>query len=98
MSHGNWKDIFKAVQNNDFELVRFYVLDGVDINYQHPEYFTNILFESIRLGQHAITKYLLENGADIEIKELYSQKNAIEIAKELNNEIALDLILRHLNK
>jgi ankyrin repeat protein len=92
MSHGAWKDMFKAVQNNDFDLVEFYIKQGIDINYQHPEYFTTALIESIRLGFHNMTKLLLENGAQVDIKEIYSNKNAKQIAQELNNFEALELL------
>lgn len=92
MSHGDWKDMFKAVQNNDFELVHFYIKQGVDINYQHPEYFTTALIESIRLGFINITKLLLQNGADATIIEIYSNKSAKQIATELKNFKALELL------
>jgi hypothetical protein len=32
MSHGNWKDMFKAFEENDFELLEFYIRQGIDIN------------------------------------------------------------------
>lgn len=98
MSHGDWKDMFKAVQENNIEIVRFHISIGTDINFQHPKFFTTVLIESIRLNNHSITKLLIENGADIELKESYSNKNAIQIAKELNNQVAIQIILFYLNK
>jgi len=44
MSGGDWKAMFKAVQENDLELVRFYLRSGVDPNYQHPEFMALPLF------------------------------------------------------
>lgn len=92
MSHGNWKDMFRAVQQNDADLLEFYIRHGVDINYQHPEYFTSALAESIRLGHHAITKLLLERGASPGLQEVYSGKTPRQIAAELRNSVALELI------
>lgn len=98
MSHGDWKDLFKAVQDNNIDLVKLHISIGTDINYQHPKFFTNAFFESIRLKHHAITKLLIENGADLNLKEAYSGKNAIQIAKEFENQVALEVILFYLNK
>lgn len=97
MSHGNWQDMFKAIQENDFELVKFHVENGVNVNYQHPQYFTTPLIESIRQGHHVITKYLLMRGANVQAIETYSNKNAIQIAKELGDEETIHLILHFVN-
>jgi uncharacterized protein len=50
MGHGDWKDMFRGVQNNDFELVKYYIRMGIDLNYQHPEFLTSPLIETIRVG------------------------------------------------
>ena len=47
---GDWKDLFKGVQQNDLDLVNYYIKNGVDVNYQHPEYMTSPLIESIRVS------------------------------------------------
>lgn len=95
MSHGNWKDMFKAVQQNNSELVTYYIQQGVDIEYQHPEYFTSALIESIRLGYNELTELLLQHGASTDIPEVYSGKTALDIAVELNNRKAIELIIRY---
>ncbi|MEM6299840.1 MAG: hypothetical protein AAF740_14215 [Bacteroidota bacterium] len=40
MAAGDWKDLLAATQNNDLELVKYHLKQGVDINYQHPEFLT----------------------------------------------------------
>ncbi len=95
MSHGNWKDMFKAVQDNNLELVAYYIQQGIDLDYQHPEYFTSALIESIRMGHHDIVELLLKNGASTHIPEVYSGKTASEIAAEMNSLKSLELINRY---
>jgi uncharacterized protein len=97
MSHGNWKDMFKAVQENDVELIDFYIRQGIDLNYQHPEYMTSPLIESVRCNHLEITKLLLANGALPEIKEVYSNKSAVEIANDLGNNEAITIINQYLS-
>lgn len=98
MSHGNWNEMFKAIQDNDIELVRFHIVNGVDINYQRPEYFTTPLIESIRLKHLLIAKLLLDYGASLDVREVYSKKNAMEVAKEMQFEEAIALFLNVLNE
>lgn len=92
MSHGDWKELFKAVQQNDQDLVLFYIRQGIDVNYQHPEFFTGSLFESIRLHHHGITQLLLEHGASIHEREVFSQQTPIQFAIEHNNREAIQLL------
>ena len=70
MSQGEWKDMFNAIQTNDKDLVLFYLKNGIDINYQHPEYMTNALCESIRCKNENLVRLLLKHGASIEIREI----------------------------
>ncbi|WP_299899541.1 ankyrin repeat domain-containing protein [uncultured Aquimarina sp.] len=96
MSGGNWKDMLLASQTGDLELVKYYVTNGVDINYQHPEAMTTPLIESIRFGNLSIAKYLLEHGADINAKEGFSGDTALSLAKEKSNIKALELLKTYL--
>ena len=47
MSGGDWKAMFKGIQENDFELVSYYLRIGIDPNYQHPEYMALPLIEEV---------------------------------------------------
>ena len=84
MSHGDWKQMFLGVQNNDLEMVKYYLDEGVDVNYQHPEYMTSPLIEAIVNKYPAMVKLLLENGADVNLKEAYTELTPLQIAKSLN--------------
>lgn len=78
---GNWKEMFEAAAVGDIELVRYHIRMGVDINYQHPEYLTNALIESVRLGNQEMMEFLLENGADPTIREVFGGMTALDVAK-----------------
>jgi len=92
MSAGDWKDMFKGVQENDLELVKYYLKEGVDPNYQHPEFMALPLAESIRYNHLEMSKLLLSNGAKPLIREMESGGNCLVLAKKMKNQIAVDLL------
>lgn len=96
MAHGDWKEMFKAVEANDLALVEFYLRQGVDVNYQHPEFFTNPFFESIRLGYIDITRLLLVNGASLNEKEIMTRLHPLEVAQQVGDKKLLELIKTYL--
>ncbi|AUP78387.1 ankyrin repeat domain-containing protein [Flavivirga eckloniae] len=98
MSGGDWKSMFKAVQEDDFELVKFYLNMGIDPNYQHPEFMASPLVESIRYNHLKIAKLLLESGGNPSIKEVMGQETPMLVAKKLNNQKAIDLLNFYINK
>lgn len=95
MSAGNWKDMFQGIQKGDFELVEYYLAIGVDPNYQHPEFLALPLVESIRFNHLTITKLLLDNGADLALKELWGKETALSVAQASNNKEALLLLQQY---
>lgn len=92
MSAGDWKDMFKGIQENDIELVKYYLASGIDPNYQHPEFMALPLAESIRFKHLSITRLLLLNGAKPLIVEMESGISSLEVAKKIKNEEAFDLL------
>ncbi|MFK7799683.1 MAG: ankyrin repeat domain-containing protein [Aureispira sp.] len=94
MSGGDWKAMFKAVQENDLELVRFYLRSGVDPNYQHPEFMALPLSESIRYNNLEIAQTLLENGAEALATEMESGISPLDLAKRRKVQKAVDLLQR----
>ncbi len=98
MSGGDWKTMFKAVQEGDYDLVDFYLKNGIDPNYQHPEFMASALVESIRFNELKITKLLLENGADPKIKEVMGGKTPLIVANERNSTQAIELLHSYINR
>lgn len=98
MSGGNWKAMFKGVQDGDFALVEYYLKMGVDPNYQHPEFLASALVESIRFDQLDITKLLLDYGANPNIKEAWAGETPLSVARVKKNEKAIELINEYLKQ
>lgn len=96
MGHGDWKDMFRGVQNNDLELVKYYIRMGIDLNYQHPEFLTSPLIEAIRDKNLAMMTLLLENGALADVCEVASEKSPIDIAKVLANQVIIEKLNSYL--
>lgn len=92
MSGGNWKDMFKGVQEGDYNLVEYYLRSGIDPNYQHPEYLASALVESIRYNHLDITKLLLDNNANPNIKEIDEGDTPLSVATSRKNQNAIDLL------
>lgn len=80
MSGGDWKTMFKAIQENDLELVSFYLRLGMDANYQHPEVLALPLSECKRYNHLDIAQLLLENGAQTSIKETETRMTSLDLA------------------
>lgn len=92
MSGGDWKEMFRAIQSGDINLVEYYLKIGIDPNYQHPEFLASPLLESIRFDQFEITKLLLENDADPEIKEIESDETPLSVAQLKANKEVIALL------
>lgn len=95
MSAGDWKDLLRASQEGDLGLVEYYIKMGIDPNYQHPEFLTAPLFESIRFGHLDITEFLLKNGADPNLKEGFGTDTPLSVAKSVQNKAAIQLLKQH---
>ncbi|MDZ7899142.1 MAG: ankyrin repeat domain-containing protein [Arcicella sp.] len=93
---GDWKEMFRGVETNDFDLVRYYLSKGIDVNYQHPEFLTSALIESINQNHLEMMQFLLENGAKPDIREAFSFKSPMQIAKELRNKEAVSILNSYL--
>ena len=92
MAAGDWKDMLKGIQMGDFELVKYYLKEGVDPNYQHPEFLTTPLIESIENGHIEITKLLLDSGADPHLKVGLSDDTPWKVAKKMKCKDTIDLL------
>lgn len=64
MSHGDYKDFFRAACEGDLELVRHHLRQGVDVDFIHPEVMSTALVATIEAGRSDVALELLEHGAD----------------------------------
>lgn len=91
-SGGNWKDLVKAADQGDANVVRFHLSCGVDPNFQHPEYFTTPLCTAIRAGHLDIVQILVEGGSDPELIEELSCDSPLEIARQMQQHKIVDYL------
>ncbi|MEO0474260.1 MAG: ankyrin repeat domain-containing protein [Bacteroidota bacterium] len=95
-SGGDWKEMFQAAATGDVELVRYYLKQGIDPNYQHPEFLTNPLIESAQEGQLAVVELLLASGADPFQKSEMDGWTALEVAKIKQHKEVVRLLEKHM--
>ncbi|MEM7572123.1 MAG: ankyrin repeat domain-containing protein [Bacteroidota bacterium] len=96
MAGGDWKEMLVAVQNGDLPLVKYHIESGINPNYQHPELLTTPLIESISFQQYEIAEYLLNHGADPELKAGFSTDSPLKVAKQQKNPAILELLRQYL--
>lgn len=63
MSHGDYKDFFRAACEGDLELVRHHLALGVDVDFIHPELQSTALVAAIEAGRTDVALLLLDRGA-----------------------------------
>ncbi len=98
MSGGNWKDMYKGVTNGDVEVVRFHLRNGVDPNYQHPEFGTTALLESVRKGHLEVARVLLEHDAKVDLQEHWGDDTPIALAEKLRRKAFVALFASATNQ
>lgn len=95
---GNWKEMFHAAESGDLELLSYHLSMGVDPNYQHPEYLTAALIETIRLGKLESAEILLEHGAQPDIVKVFAKETPMSVAIEKNYKAGIYLLNKYLPK
>ena len=98
MSAGDWKDMIYAIRDGDLELVRYHINQGVNLNYQHPEFMTTALIESIIFDKSDIAHLLLTSGADPNLRIGFSSDTALSEAKKAKNKAMITLLKNYLPK
>ena len=92
MAAGDWKALLTAAQKGDLNLVKYYIEEGVNPNYQHPELLTTPLIESISSQEYETVKYLLEHGADPKLCAGFSTDSPLKVAKKTKNKLLIRLV------
>ena len=89
---GDWKELVAAAETGDLDIVRYHIMNGIDPNYQHPEFLTTPLIEAAQAGQYEIVVFLIENGAKPNIKGIFDKMTALEVAKIYKHKKVIKLL------
>ena len=93
----NQNVLHDTVRANDFEMVKYLVKQGVNINNQ-DEYGYTPLHLAIRLGLFDITSYLIDNKAIINTTDTYSDTPLIDATRNNDTNISKLLICNGANR
>jgi uncharacterized protein len=93
--HGDWKQLFRAAGEGQVEEMVYHLENGVDPNFQHPEYMSSILCEACRAGQVAAVRLLLQRGANPFLPEDYSGDLPLQIALAEHRHAVVDVLLQY---
>jgi alkaline phosphatase D len=91
----DWKRFIQACQEGDVALVRHYLDEGIDPDFQYPEVGTVALVEAAFYGHAAIVQMLLDAGADVSIRQQLGGLNALEAAKKQGHTQVLGVLKEH---
>lgn len=92
MAAGDWKDLYSGCIKGDYDLVSYYLEEGIDPNYQHPEVLVTPIIEACRNGHLDIVKLLLAYEADPLIKSEIEGIDAVQAAQQAGQQQILALL------
>jgi ankyrin repeat protein len=92
---GDWKELVSAAEKGDLDIVRYHIMNGIDPNYQHPEFLTTPLIECAQAGQTEIVKFLLENGAKPNIRGIFDKMTALEVARVYKHKAIIKILEKY---
>lgn len=92
---GDWKELVACAEKGDLDIVRYHIMNGIDPNYQHPEFLTTPLIEAAQAGQAEIVSFLLENGAKPNIRGIFDRMTALEVAKVYKHKAVIKILEKY---
>ena len=84
-----------GIRRGDIDLVRYHIHEGVNLNYEHPEYMTTPLMEGVVRSNYNIVELLLQSGADPTIRTGWDDKSPLDVAIASKNEKIIELIKKY---
>lgn len=81
MSHGDFKEMFRAACQGDLGLVEHHLDQGVDIDFVHPELQSTALVAAIEEGRTEVALLLLDRGADATLRSPLEGLTPLEAAR-----------------
>lgn len=92
---GDQKALLTAAEMGDLPTVKYYLLQGIDPNQEHPEAMTTPLLESVRNGQLAVAAYLLDHGADPQVASGFEMVTPLQLARLTQQSAMIELLKQY---
>jgi len=87
-----WSPVQMAASKGQFEVVKYLVEHGANINYVHPVTQWTAFMDAAYIGEEKTVKYLAEKGADIN-KKGRGDVSTIRYVRDTGNDKMVDLLL-----
>ena len=84
MQSGDFKAFIQSILDGNTSQVEYYLSEGIDPNYNHPEIMTTALVEAVRLENLEIVLTLLNYDADPKLKSIVGESPLV-MAKRMKN-------------
>ena len=81
MSHGDYKDLFRAACAGHLALVEHHLDQGIDVDFIHPELQSTALVAAIEEGRTDVALLLLDRGADPALRSPLEGLTPLEAAR-----------------
>lgn len=81
MSHGDYKELFRAACAGNLPLVEHHLDQGIDVDFIHPELQSTALVAAIEEGQVDVALLLLDRGADPALRSPLEGLTPLEAAR-----------------
>lgn len=83
---GDWKALYQAAREGELEALTRWLDQGVDPNFQHPEFGTTPLIAAAEMGQLEAVQALVARGARIDVVSDWDRCTAEQAALELGHQ------------
>jgi ankyrin repeat protein len=89
-----WSPVLSAASKNQLPMVKMLAEHGADLNYQHPVTKMTALAHAAYEGNNKLVQYLLEKGADPNIK-MRGGVSLVRAARDQGHPDTVELLMKH---
>lgn len=87
-----WTPLLMAAAKGQFELVKYFISKGANVNYTHPITKWTAFMHAAYDGNQAMATYLADHGADIN-KKMRADVDIIRVVRDTGNTKMVDFLL-----
>ncbi|ROH88445.1 ankyrin repeat domain-containing protein [Pseudomethylobacillus aquaticus] len=89
-----WTPVLSAASKNQTAMVKYLAEHGADINYRHPVNYMTSLAHATFNANNELVEYLLQKGADPQIK-MRGDLSILRMARDLGNTSTAELLTKY---